>query len=208
MAQRICVEAKNRKRVLGITLDAAIAATLADYRRTKKVVQISISDIAKGPVDVDVDVSNSKELYSAIRKLTAQYLKQRLPKADPNEQNEIVEEFTADMRVAYDSMLLRISRYGRNSKRFDMINVGQVDQACADLDMVRSEGSETVDMEWARRQHRKLSTRLHPDRNSRNSDPRIVAQYTAVQEAWQLLQEYERQQIKSVKGRATHRNKT
>lgn len=192
-ARKILVEAKIRRRDKGISLDDALAEALADFQRTGKVVESRMDRTINKSVDLDADIGSTKEFHAAIRTLTTNYIKQRLPDAEPGERNEAIEEFAAEMRTAFDALLRRVTKYSNDSFERKRISIGAVDKACDMLSIARQDGSDTVDMELARRQHRKLSIQLHPDRDAGNSDRRIVEQYTAVQDAWTLLQDYDRQ---------------
>jgi hypothetical protein len=134
-----------------------------------------------------------RQLFDAIKKIVAQYVAAKMVKADPSERTVVLNEFMNDTRVALDDLFKKLDRYRRDQKKDEKLSFSAIVKACECLGIPEPAIGESVDMEKARSIYKRLSSQLHPDRRRENESPNVVAQYTAVQEAWETLQEYTRQ---------------
>lgn len=205
-AQQLLIQAKAKRRIFQTPIEQGLAEGLEEYRKTGKISDVSQLE-ANDTVTV-ADVRSTKAFHAAVKRLALEYIEQRLPAADQGERNEAIEGFIVELRESFDELLRKVARFSRDVLRRERVGIGEVDEACEVLGLYRERGSESVDMGLARKQHRRLSAQLHPDRDVRNANPGVVAQYTAIQEAWELLCVYDKQRAKSEKHRAGYKEKS
>lgn len=141
-----------------------------------------------------IEVSNSRDFHRKVLALTGYYLNAQLQGVDETERRTIASEFASDVRIAFEDMLRRVRVLRKDIRRFEKIPFSEVVAACETLGIkVPASSVIPVDMEAARSAYRRLSLQLHPDRRSTNVQEAIVRQYTAVQESWKIIQQYNRQ---------------
>ncbi len=208
-AKRLVTKAKDVAQHHELDKDEALKRVLTDYEGSqkdryeavsttgatflKKRPKASVSALGDDPLKIDADVGTSKQFIAVIEKLTRTFIDQRLGTVDSEfERIQIVTEFTMAVRVAYEELLKRINRSRARPKgEHDPIVVvtrQQIVNACEFLAMKPPKKNQPIDLELAKRQHRKLSAQLHPDRTG--NDNRLTEQFKQIQEAMDIIRAY------------------
>lgn len=194
-ARNLMTEAKELARLRGLVFSVALTESLARHRDPKRHEQPS-KPPPPLPEDLgewSVEVSGSRDLHAKVMKLAKQYVDTELAAVEPADRLAIARDFAHDFRVAYEELLRKVRRYRRDVREASKVSLAEMVAACECLGVKLPTTGMLPDMRVARESHRRLSTQLHPDRRQGNHDSSIVQQYTAVQEAWRVLQDYERQ---------------
>jgi hypothetical protein len=141
----------------------------------------------------DPDVENSRKFRSLLNTLTTAFVDHRLEELDESVKRDLVRDFEFEVRVTYEDLLRKISGFRKElgMTGMDTITFSTAKQACEVLGVEPPKKSEQVDAITARRAHRKLASQFHPDRNG--GSEKLVAQYQAVNEAWEVIQQYNEQ---------------
>jgi hypothetical protein len=159
------------------------------YRKRPGVVRVDASPVNSNDEDWNPDVSDSKKFHAQLRLLTTKFIDARLEGLDPSIKKDLSRDFEYELRVCYEDLLAKIQRHRKDLKQDDSdVSFSEVRQACECLDIPVPKRGEEVDMLDARTRYRKLAARFHPDRNG--GDHKLVRQYQAVNEAWQIIQRY------------------
>ncbi len=132
----------------------------------------------------------ARAFNSSVRALVTAYLNSEL-----EDQPEAVRESLADdlffgLRVLLDDLNAAVAKKRKESKDEKEVlqhpTLRQVKEACNVLGVPVNRTGQ-FDMAEAKRKYRKMAATFHPDRNT---NPDVVKQYHAVNEAWNLLKEY------------------
>lgn len=164
--------------------NASLAATAT------RMAQSEVGDADFGEEDKAL---HGRQLFDAIKRIIAQYVTARMTKVDQSERDIVINEFMNDARVVLDELFKKTNRYHRDQIKDEKITLSAVIRACECLGLSEPTIGGAVDMAKGKANYKRLSAQLHPDRRRENGSQSVVDQYLAVQEAWETLQEYERQ---------------
>lgn len=195
-ARNVMVLAKDISRMHRLTKTAAVTEALK--RDTGNVDEASAStSVMPEEIGEHVDeIMGARAFHKRITELANQYVGQELKGLDVNYQRAITEEFAGGIRVVYENLLKEIRRHRRDLNRsVERVSADDLSLACEWLGIKVPAVGAHADMNAARAAHRRLSAQLHPDRRESNNAINVVQQYTSVQEAWKVLQDYERQLV-------------
>lgn len=145
------------------------------------------------PEKWDPNISESKRFRGALRTLTEGFVHARLEGIDESIQHDIIRDFEFEVRVAYEDLLKKVNKY-RSELKMDAlteVSSSEIRQACECLGVSPPKRGAELDMLQARTKYRKLAAQFHPDRAGK--DPKIVRQYHAINEAWEIVQNYMQQ---------------
>lgn len=206
-AYKLSLKAKKISQSKSIELSDALNEVIADYycedtyeakgpkgipvrRRRPQIKEVPIEVV--DPKEWDPDVDDSKKFRALLHTLTKTFVDNRLSVLEDSVRKDLIRDFEFEIRVIYEDLLKKINTHRRDlGMSLDIITFGTARQACEVLGVVVPKKGWRVDAIAARRAHRKLAAQYHPDRNG-GSD-RLVAQYQAVNEAWEVIQNYNEQ---------------
>ena len=140
--------------------------------------------LANGP-------KNASDFWGAVKALAHQFVDERLAEVSEIKRAEISNRFMADLRTIYGELLKSVS-YGRKmtDKPVPLVNISILRRACERLNIEMPKfGKPIADQKGAHKQFRKLSARFHSDHAG--NDPKMVEQFQAVQDAWEIVKGYQ-----------------
>jgi hypothetical protein len=154
----------------------------------------SVSDTDADWADTDVDTS--KQFRAQLRALTSEFVEKRLVDVEESVKEDLIVDFTLQVRVAYDDLLRRVHNHRRapKFKLVEGIKHSSIKQACDCLGICPPERGQPVNVTVAYRAFMVLAGRYHPDRNQGSHDEKLLSQFYAVNSAWQLIQQYNEEQ--------------
>jgi hypothetical protein len=144
----------------------------------------------------DLRADNARMFYASIKALTDTFVNVRLEGIEPDVRRGLVEDFEYEVRVTYEDLLKKIRNLRRDftPSDTDTITVTAIRNACETLGISRPRGRHKVDIKRARSVYKRLAARYHPDRN--NGSDKLVKQYHAVNEAWEVVELWNEQMEK------------
>jgi hypothetical protein len=164
---------------------------LAANPELARLYKISDGRTRESALTVECSPTASRDLRHKIRELAAPFVAERLAGlAEPAVAEELVNEFDAELSAAVNDLLRKVDRLRRGQGAQSIIQIKRRDlkRACEFLGLRLPPRGGTVDINEARRAHRKLSAQFHPDRTNNNES--LTEQYREVQKAWEIISEY------------------
>jgi hypothetical protein len=192
-ARRLMGEAKKRAEKQGISYALALTEVMEKEDKPGTIEPTSVTPLPEELGTLAQTVSSSRGFRRRLLELTSYYVEAALVGVDEAERRRLSLEFSHDVRIAYEELRRRISVLRADRKKAERIPMSAVVAACHVLGIKAPASGLLPDMTNARDTFKRLMSQLHPDRRQGNHDPKIVEQYVAVVEAWQTLQDYERQ---------------
>ncbi len=136
-------------------------------------------------------ISNSKEYFRRMKDLTDSFVKSSLVDIEPYLADQLSQEFTGWVREAYDDLRRKVSKHRQEASRTDnprkRVSRAVFKRACEVLAFQAVFGK-SLDLRAAKRRMITRARDLHPDR--RDGSTETVAEYRAVVEAYQVLEQY------------------
>lgn len=170
---------------------AARAQRLAENPDEARRFKCSDGKRAESRKTVDTSPAEARELRQRIREIVEPFAHARLAELEGSAvAADIVAVFDREVDAAVTDLLRRVGKArGTNGAR-GIIGVrrSELRHAYELLGLTLPPKGGTVDIEAARRAHRKLSAQFHPDRT--NNNEQLTAQYLQVQQAWEVISEY------------------
>lgn len=164
---------------------------LAENPELAKLYRISNGHAQADALTVECSPAASRDLCHGVRELVAPFVTERLSGLDdPAVAEEIVDGFNIELTAALNDLMRKVDRIRSSQGARSIIEVKRRDlkRACEFLGLRLPARGGTVDINEARRAHRKLSAQFHPDRTNNNEE--LTSQYREVQKAWELISEY------------------
>jgi hypothetical protein len=134
----------------------------------------------------------ARDLRARLRELIKPFVDTELSELEePGVASEIVSAFEIEVEAAMSDMRKRIAALRRQSGPRSVVatKIRDLRRACEFLGLKLPSRGVSIDMEQARRAHRKLSAQFHPDRT--NSNEQMTSQYLEVQQAWEIVSSYQ-----------------
>lgn len=133
--------------------------------------------------------NDTKELRERIRLLLQPFVEARVVSVDdPAVAHDIVTDFESDVQAAFRDLLRKIARISGSANTVVKLRRNDLRRACEFLGLKPPRKGGSIDMDEARKAHRRLSARLHPDKNNGSED--LTGQYIQVQNAWEIISNY------------------
>jgi hypothetical protein len=141
---------------------------------------------------VECSPGDARDLRVKLRELVKPFVEKKLAGLDePGAAEEFVFAFEIEIQSAFGDLLRRIDRLRRTNgaKGFIVERRRELSRACEVLGLKLPKRGGAIDMDVARKAHRKLSAQFHPDRT--NGNEQMTAQYHEVQRAWEIISAYQ-----------------
>jgi len=157
----------------------------------------SSSQYSKRDVPVKENIEDSKRFFQQIRNLTESFIIKKLVEVDPSIRKEITDEFEISIRDTFDQLTKRINKNRRDVNKekkdeIDRIGKTRFTNACEALSMSGVFGK-PIDLKVAKKHKLYRLRDLHPDLHGGNMSEVQKNEYTAVIEAYDLLERYNEQ---------------
>lgn len=136
--------------------------------------------------------AEARNLREKVRAIAHEFAERRLGDLEEKAvRDDVVSAFEIEIEAAVTDFLKRVDRLRRNNGSQAVVQdrKRQVRRACEVLGIKLPKNGGVIDTEAARKQHRKLSGQFHPDRT--NGNEQLTEQYLEVQNAWEIIQEYQ-----------------
>lgn len=139
-------------------------------------------------------ITDAKQLRATIDAIMAEYLDRQLKDVDESVKLDLLKDFTFGLRALYEDLSQAVQkqrRLMRDGSFLQAVSWNRFRNACEVLG-VHVTKTKQPDLEDLRKRYRKLAAQFHPDRN--NGAENMVKQYHAVNEAWECVKDYLRQE--------------
>lgn len=167
------------------------AQRLADNPDEAARIRINNSSCRKQTKSVQASPGEAREMRLRLRELIAPFVEQKLAGLeDPAAVADLVSGFEIEVDSAFTDLLRKLQGIRGNNGARDIVQTRRRDlkRACEFLNIQLPARGGAIDMDAARRAHRKLSAQLHPDLT--NNNDQLTGQYIEVQKAWEIITGY------------------
>lgn len=188
------------RRIYGICIDLRLNANRADEVRRlaenpEEAERFKLNGSRGGARSasktVECSPGDARELRARLREVVKPFVDKRLADLeDPSVAEDIVSALEIEVQAAFTDAMRRIDGLRSHVGAKSVIEIKRRDlrRACEFLGIKLPSRGGAIDMEQARKAHRRLSAQFHPDRT--NGNDQMTSQYIEVQRAWEVISAY------------------